>query len=782
MSSVVTQRTGAGQVERWLVRVLGIVQGVGFRPFIHRLARRHGVAGSVFNYAGGVDIEIEGPAAVLAAFVADLEREKPPIALIESLASEKLPATGGREFRILPSRDGETGPILVSPDVATCPDCEAELADPTDRRFRHPFINCTNCGPRYTIIRAMPYDRPSTSMAAFPMCERCRREYEDIDDRRFHAQPVACPGCGPTLEYVATDAIPAAVRRHGCLSPTSGEDALAAAVEALREGRIVAAKGLGGFHLACDATNEEAVRLIRERKGREEKPFALMAPSLDAIRRFCEVPGYALGLLQGVQKPICLLPKLPANPIAPSVAPDSACFGVMLPYTPLHRLLLEDGGFLALVMTSGNLSDEPLATSNGEALKRLSGVADAFLFHDREILEGCDDSVVRPTSAGMIVMRRARSYAPFPVRLPGPQASVLALGAHLKNTICLTKEDYAFPSQHLGDLDDAETLRFMERTVEHLRSILRMTPEAVACDLHPDYLSSRHAERLAEQLGVPLVRVQHHHAHIASVMAERGVTEPVVGIACDGTGLGDDGTVWGCEIMVGDAAGYERRAHLASVPLPGGDRAIREPWRMGAVYLDAAFGPDFADALDLAFCRELDREAWDLLCAMVDRGTNAPQASSAGRLFDAVAAIAGVQQVCSYEGQAAIRLEACAEDTDRVYPFDLREADGTTIMDPAPTVRAIVEDLRGGRGVGEISGAFHNTFVAMLAEAAAAIARATGLERVALSGGTFQNERVLTGLCRALREGGPEPLVHDQIPCNDGGLSLGQAVVAGARL
>ncbi|MBM3475333.1 MAG: carbamoyltransferase HypF [Armatimonadetes bacterium] len=768
MSLVVAQREGAIPVQRWLVRVLGIVQGVGFRPFIHRLARRHSLAGSVLNYAGGVDIEIEGPEAALEAFVADLQAERPPIALIESIATETLPVSGDPEFRILPSRDGESGPILVSPDVAICADCDRELGDPADRRHRHPFINCTNCGPRYTIIRAMPYDRPNTSMAVFPMCDRCRAEYGDIDNRRFHAQPVACPQCGPMLAYRE----PAA----------AGEAALAAAVEALREGKIVAAKGLGGFHLACDALNDASVRLLRERKGREEKPFALMAPNLEAIRRFCEVPDYTLGLLQGAQKPICLLPKLADNPIAPSVAPDSACFGVMLPYTPLHRLLLEQGGFTALVMTSGNLSDEPLATDNGEAFRRLGHIADGFLFHDREILVGCDDSVVRPTSAGTIMMRRARGYAPFPVRLPHAQLPVLALGAHLKNTICLTKDDYAFCSQHLGDLDDAETLRFLERSVEHLASILRVEPEAIACDLHPDYLSSRHAEELADRRDLPLVAVQHHHAHVVSVMAERGATEPVVGVACDGTGLGDDGTVWGCEIMVADAAGYERKAHLAYVPLPGGDRAIREPWRMGATYLDRALGADFADALDLPFCRDLDRNAWALLRALVERGLNAPQASSAGRLFDAVAAVTGVQQVCTYEGQAAMRLEALAEDTDRLYPFDLSESDGLTAMEPAALIRAIVDDLRRGRRVAEISGAFHNTFVAMLASTAMRVAREAGLNRVALSGGTFQNARVLTGLCRALTEAGFEPLIHDQIPCNDGGLSLGQAVVAAAQM
>lgn len=771
MTPVASRCRVLGQVERWRVRVLGIVQGVGFRPFVHRLARRHAVAGSVLNYAGGVDIEIEGPATVLRQFVRDLQDERPPIAVIESIITEKLPVAGDRDFHIRPSRDAESGPILISPDVGMCPECEGELLDPSDHRYRHPFINCTNCGPRYTIIRAMPYDRPNTSMAVFPMCDVCHQEYNDIDNRRFHAQPVACPKCGPRLSYrQAEDAL------------AQGEQALAAAVRALQAGQIVAVKGLGGFHLACDATNDDSVRLLRARKGRDEKPFAIMAPSIEAIRTFCHVPGYALDALQGPRKPICLLPKLPQNQIAPSVAPDSACFGVMLPYTPLHRLLLEDGRFVALVMTSGNLSEEPLAISNEEAFRRLAKVADGFLYHDREILVGCDDSVVRPTQAGTVLMRRARGFAPFPIRLPTSQPQVLALGGHLKNTICLTKDDYAFPSQHLGDLQDAQTLRFMERTVDHLTSALRISPEAIACDLHPDYLSTRHAEELAATRGLPLVRVQHHHAHVVSLMAEQGVTAPIVGITCDGTGLGDDGTVWGCEVLVADAREYTRKAHLAYVPLPGGDRAIREPWRMGAVYLYLAFGPQFADDLNIEFCRKLDRGAWRLLRTMIDRGTNAPQASSAGRLFDAVAAILGLQWVCTYEGQAAMRLEAAAATTDRAYLHDIREADGIWVMDPLPMIRQIVDDLKKGRSIGEISGAFHNTFVTMLQEVARRIAEDVGTQQVGLSGGTFQNERVLRGLSDGLKAAGLHPLVHNHVPCNDGGLSLGQAVVAGAQL
>ena len=770
MSTAVTQRQPVGAIERWVVRVLGIVQGVGFRPFIHRLSRRHQVAGTVLNYAGGVDIEIEGPPATLQAFVDDLRNGKPPIAVIEDLTTEATEPTGEPGFEILPSRDGAEGPILVSPEVAVCADCERELLDPADRHHRHPFVNCTNCGPRFTIIRGMPYDRPMTSMAPFPMCDDCRREYEDIDDRRFHAQPVACPSCGPTLSFQGPD------------GELKGEDALAATVRALRDGNVVAVKGLGGFHLACDATNDAAVRTLRERKNREEKPLAIMAPDVETIASFCDVPDYALDMLTGIRKPICLLPKLPESDIAPSVAPDSACLGVMLPYTPLHRLLLSDGGFRALVMTSGNLSDEPLARGNQEAFERLSHIADAFCTHDREILVGCDDSVARPTSAGMILMRRARGFAPFPVRLPEPMPSVLALGAHLKNVFCLTKGEYAYPSQHIGDLDDAETLRFLEHSVQHYLTTFRAEPESLACDLHPDYWSTRHAEKLAEGLGVELTRVQHHHAHIVSCMADRHVTEPVVGIACDGTGLGDDGTVWGCEVMVADYTDYTRKAHLRYIPLPGGDRAVREPWRVAATYLSLAYGPDFADELDIPFCEGLDRSAWRLLQGMIDKGVNSPPASSAGRLFDAVAALVGVRQACSYEGQAAIRLEALAEPTDRSYPFEIDDSGELLVLDPLPMFPHIISDIRSGASQGEISGAFHNMFVDMLAAAALRVAGDADLDRVALSGGTFQNEWVLTGLCRRLREMKLDAIVHENLPCNDGGLSLGQAVVAGARL
>jgi len=839
-----------GPLVRRRLTVHGIVQGVGFRPTVHRLALRHRLSGRVLNFAGGVVIEVEGTAQAVAAFATDLEREKPPIALIEDIRTEDLAPTGETGFVIAGSERGagaEAGPILVSPDVAVCADCERELYDPADRRYGHPFINCTNCGPRFTIIRGMPYDRPLTSMAAFPMCDRCRAEYEDITNRRYHAQPVACPDCGPRLSFVYADG-------------SADDDPLGAARRLLAEGRIVAAKGLGGFHLACDARNEAAVQRLRERKHREEKPLAVMSHCLETIREYAVIPEWSESLLTGARKPIVLLPKrhdADARPLAPSVAPDSASVGVLLPYTPLHHLLFRpavgrglrpapevedpslsprrtgiparpsasaplslpegegrgEGGLaplsfrrgaggeasapLTLVMTSGNLSDEPLATDNNEARARLAGIADGFLLHDRDIYIGCDDSVVRPTPVGTIVMRRARSYAPFPLRLPRHEPPVLALGAHLKSTFCLLSRNYAYVSQHLGDLEDAPTLGYLQRSLAHFERLLEMRPEVLACDLHPDYLSSQFAEQLACDRGLPLVRVQHHHAHIASTLAERRQEGPVVGLACDGVGLGADGHIWGCEVLVADLKGYRRAAHLPYLPLPGGERAVREPWRVAAVLLEAALGPDFAEQLPAEAADLRQRlEAWPLLAQMIATHTNAPLASSAGRLFDAVASLVGLQQEAAYEAQPAMRLEMVANlATDNgpgaplgpTYPFELRREErcgteaGHLLLDPVPIIRAIVEELQAGRELPLIAAAFHDTFVRLLADAAEQVAAAEGLREVALGGGTFQNEWVLRKLTVELQRRGLSVHTHDQVPCNDGGLSLGQALVAARR-
>lgn len=750
---------------RFEVTVEGIVQGVGFRPFIHRLAQECHITGSVHNFTGGVVIEAEGQPDDVQAFVHAIRTEKPPIAQIKDIAVREITAVGDAEFVITPSREVAGGTILLSPDVATCTDCTRELFDPHDRRYGYPFLNCTNCGPRFTIIESVPYDRPNTTMRPFTMCPQCQAEYEDISNRRYHAQPNACPICGPQVELMAG--------HEHC----RGEAAIHRAIELLVEGQIVAVKGLGGFHLACDACNEQAVRTLRERKHREEKPLAIMSACLEDIGTYAELTDATGELLQGPLRPVVLSLKKRDAPIAESVAPDSKYCGVMTPYTPLHHLLLADDRLLALVMTSGNLSEEPLATANDEAQRRLSHIADAFLIHNRDIQVGCDDSVVRPTSLGPIIMRRARGYVPFPISIERHLGKVLAVGGHLKNTFCLTDGPNAFLSQHIGDLDDAQNLEYFQWCVDHLQDVLRIKPQLIAHDLHPDYLSTRYALHLAEARGLPAVAVQHHHAHIAACMAENGLEGTVLGIACDGTGYGEDGCVWGCEILAAGYGDYHRLAHLDYVPLPGAEQAVREPWRMGAVYLA---GQGLLDE-DITFCRELDRSQWRLLTQMIDKGINSPLASSAGRLFDAVAAVLGIRRVNAYEGQAAIMLEAASTEAQGTYDYEISDANNSMIMAPGPMFAGIVADLQAGAERGTIAARFHSSFVAMLAETAVRAARLTGIKQVALSGGTFQNERVLTGLHRRLSEWGLEVFIHSQVPPNDGGLSLGQAVVAAER-
>ncbi len=772
----------------------GIVQGVGFRPFLHRLAEDLRLSGSVFNFTGGVQVEVEGPPEAVETFCRRLLEEAPPLAVIEKVSLASLPPQGSDAFVIVPSREDQSGPIFVSPDVATCADCRRELADPDDRRYRHPFINCTNCGPRFTIVRTVPYDRPNTSMAVFPMCARCRAEYEDLDNRRYHAQPVACPECGPKLRLVPGRAGAALAPAEG----VEGEGALRVAQDLLRQGRIVAVKGLGGFHLACDATSEEAVRLLRARKGRQEKPFAVMVNSLETAESLVELDDPSRRLLTGPRAPIVLAAKREPEGLAPSVAPESADYGLMLPYTPLHLLLFEGLGLPALVMTSGNLSEEPLCTDNQEAHQRLGEIAEAFLEHDREIATGCDDSVVRASRRGPILMRRSRGYAPLPATLAEPAPPILAVGGHYKNTFCLTTGKYAFLSQHIGDLANADNLAYFERCVQHLEAVWQTHPQALACDLHPDYLSTRYAQARARAEGLPLFPVQHHWAHLVSVLADNHESGPAVGIICDGTGYGEDGTSWGCEILIGNARGCRRWGHLRNVPLPGGERAIREPWRMAAVYLREAFGLGFPDELgDLDFCRRLPRDKWAVLEQMIEKGVNTPPASSAGRLFDAVAVLLGVAWESAYEGQPAMALEAVASRELRLasgasaggrreargeYRWELVEEDGMVIADVRPTIRGIVEDIRNGRPAREIADRFHETFARMMTEMAARAAEESGLRTVALSGGTFQNRILLERCCHLLESRGLRPLYHRNVPPNDGGIALGQALVAAARL
>lgn len=759
------------------ITVRGIVQGVGFRPFVFNLAERLGLGGTVLNDALGVEIDVEGGEAAVQTFVRALAAEAPPLAVIQEVEVETAEPAGHEAFRIVRSATGAARRTLVSPDVATCDDCLGEMRDPVDRRFRYPFLNCTNCGPRFTIVVDIPYDRANTSMKAFPMCDPCRAEYEDPRDRRFHAQPTACPECGPSLGWIAPGE-----------PSVRGDAALGRALAALREGRIVAIKGLGGFHLACDASDEEAVGRLRRRKHREAKPLAVMVPDLAAARRLGEVEPAAETALTSIRRPIVLVPCREGADLAPSVAPGVPGVGVMLPYTPLHALLLEAFGE-PLVMTSGNRSDEPMAYHDDEARDRLGEISDAFLVHDRAIVMRCDDSVVRWTGRRALMIRRARGYAPQPVFLSPPvPAPILALGAHQKNAICLAREGHAFVSHHLGDLETPEAVAALEEAVGHYQRLFEIQPEMIACDLHPDYRSSRLAAEIADTRGLPLVRVQHHHAHAMSVAAEHGITGPFLGISLDGTGLGTDGTVWGFEFLEVDGGRMRRLGRLQPVPMPGGEAAVREPWRMACAWLKAAFGevPD----LPLSFLGRLDRDMWSLLERAIEARVNAPVCSSAGRLFDAVATIVGLRDEAAYEGQPAVELEGAAArvlapvggEPAEPWPFDLVDGDGEDPFEVrfAPAIVAIAEALAGGAGTTGVAARFHATVVGAIAAGAERARERTGLGTVALSGGTFQNAIVLERSIDALSERGFEVRINVAVSPNDGGIALGQAAVAAA--
>lgn len=763
---------------RRAVEIQGIVQGVGFRPYIFRLATENHLTGFIINTEAGVTIEVEGPAEAVEAFLARLPREIPPLAQITSMVVADRPANPDAAFRILPSRAGEARRVLISPDVAVCDDCRRELLDPADRRFRYPFINCTNCGPRYTIVRDVPYDRAKTSMAPFRMCLDCQREYDDPHDRRFHAQPNACWKCGPRVELW---------NREGQQVPCA--DAIAEAVRLLAAGHVVAIKGLGGFHLAADARNPAAVAGLRERKRRVDKPFAVMAAGLASVEELCELDDGSRHLLQSPAHPIVLLRKTYPEALAVSVAPFNHELGVFLPYTPLHHLLFAGDANTVLVMTSGNISEEPIAIGNQEALARLRGLADFFLVHNREILLRADDSVMRVVDGRSRPLRRSRGYVPAPVFLKDELPAVLAVGGELKNTICLTRGCEAFLSQHIGDLENLESYQFFESAVAGLERILEVSPTLLAYDLHPDYFSTRWA---LAQAGLERAGVQHHHAHITSCMAENHLDGRVIGIALDGTGYGTDGKVWGGEVLACDYRGFERLAHLEYIPMPGGSTAILEPWRMAVSYLHHHFGREFWN-LDIPFVRGLDRGKTRTLIQAIERGVNCPLTSSAGRLFDAVAAIAGVRERVNYEAQAAIELEAAlyagGRDSawkpvhepsmdDAVYPFAIRDESREWIIDVRPLLKALVEDVRQGVPTGAISRRFHLGFAGVLARVAERVRNQTGLERVCLSGGSFQNVFLSTQLQAQLEAGGFQVYTHCVVPCGDGGLSLGQAMVA----
>jgi hydrogenase maturation protein HypF len=749
------------------IDVSGIVQGVGFRPYVFRLAQLRALSGHVRNTASGATIEVQGPVEDVNKFLSSLPREAPPLAHIERITTRELTIEREESFRIITSQSGEAQ-TLISPDIDVCQDCLRELFDPADRRYLYPFINCTNCGPRFTIVRSIPYDRLSTSMAVFPMCRGCQSEYDDPLNRRFHAQPNACPECGPELELWDN---------AGRVVPG---DPIGNAIAVLREGRIVAIKGLGGFHLAADALNPSAVTLLRERKKRVEKPFAIMVRDSKAAKQFCDVSDAGLKALESIQRPIVLLPRATDCKIPLEVAPGNRELGVFLPFTPLHYVLFKQGGFQALVMTSGNRSEEPIAIENHEALRRLDQLADFLLVHNRDILLRCDDSVVRPAGDGIRQLRRSRGFVPAPVFLKNLQPPILAVGGELKNTVCLTKGTHAFLSQHIGDLENVESYQFFGDAIEHLKDILQITPEIVAYDMHPDYFSTKWA---MQQKNLRLVEVQHHHAHIASCMAENHLEGRVIGVALDGTGFGPDKKIWGGEVLIAGYNYLERYAHLEYVPMPGGAAAIREPWRMAVSQLAHHFGPDFAGT-EIPFISNLNKTKTAAFCQMMERNINSPFTSSCGRLFDAVAALVGLRQEVNYEAQAAIELQMAIGDGSETlaYPFSFVREDGVLVIQTRVLFEALIDDIEGKLSVGRISQRFHNGLIQVFSEAAIRAKTETGLNRVCLSGGTFNNTYLSNGLETKLLNSGFEVFTQNEVPCGDGGLSLGQAMIAAHRI
>lgn len=752
--------------ERLRVIVTGAVQGVGFRPFVFRLAGDMGLDGWVLNGTHGVTIEVEGAHAALERFLDRLLEERPPRSVIQGVEASWLDPAGHCGFEIRESSDDGAPVALVLPDIAACPECVREIFDPTDRRFGYPFTNCTNCGPRYSIIHALPYDRASTSMRGFAMCEACRREYGDPADRRFHAQPNACPACGPRLSFL--DVAGTVLSSHA--------SALAAAVSAIRDGWIVAVKGLGGFHLVVRADDEAAVRRLRERKRREEKPFAIMFGSLEEVERELIVSPAERRVLTSPEAPIVLLDRRgDASAIARNVAPGIPSLGVLLPYTPLHHLLLREAR-LPIVATSGNRSDEPICIDTDEALERLSGIADFFLVHDRPIVRHVDDSIVRVVLGRELVLRRARGYAPLPIPLRHTPPPLLAVGAHLKNTVAITVGANAFISQHIGDLETPQSLAAFTGVIASFRTLYRASPERVIADLHPDYLSSRHAATL----GLPVEKVQHHYAHVAGCMAENQIDGPALGVSWDGTGYGADGSVWGGEFLRVTEHGFERVATLRPFRLPGNERAVREPRRSAFGLLHALRGAS-ATLLDVPSIRAFDPAVVRLVSQALERGVNAPWTTSAGRLFDAVASLTDLRQTSSFEGQAAMDLEASASKHPvNPYPFTLTDQGArfapppweapAIVVDWGPLVEAMLADISAGVDVGVISARFH----ASLARIVVDVALASGESRVVLTGGCFQNRTLLERAVAALRESGLRPYWHQRVPPNDGGISLGQ--------
>ena len=780
------------------ISVRGIVQGVGFRPFVYALAVKHSLKGCVYNTSEDVKIEVEGELEALRQFELKLQKKAPPLAHIENITVEYHPPLGYKDFEIRPSQAQEGKYQLISPDMATCPACLSELQNPEDRRYRYPFTNCTNCGPRFTIIEDMPYDRLKTTMRSFQMCPQCQAEYDNPVDRRFHAQPNACPECGPQVELVDN---------QGNLITTSNP--IAAASQLLKEGKIMAIKGLGGFLLACDATKDTAVKTLRQRKKRPSKPFAIMVSDINEAKRHCHISPEEEKLLASPQSPIVLMRWRKNSSVSQKVAPNLAFLGVMLPYTPLHHILLNDTG-LPLVMTSGNLSEEPIARDNDESLRRLSGIADYFLIHNRDIYSRYDDSVAIAERGTSQLIRRARSFAPYPIHLSFEAKQVLGCGAEEKNTFCLTKDNYAFVSQHIGDMENMETLEHFGNTISLYKRLFHIEPEIVVHDLHPDYLATKYAHEL-DKSGIKLIPVQHHHAHIASCMADNAIDSPVIGVALDGTGLGVDGNIWGGEFLIADYYNFKRVGHLEYLPLPGGDAAIKRPYRTAIGYIFTLLGENTLNNIiatlnelqgkqpQLASIGQVSEVEIEVIKRQIERKINAPLTSSMGRLFDAISALLGIRGEIDYEGQAAVELEMAAfssvianpvqsearkldeaiRQTQESYPYLIAEDKGIRIVRLQDLLSAVIEDLHRGASRGKISVKFHNTIARMTNQMCRLIADETPtVSGIALSGGVFQNRLLLRKTVSLLESSGFQVFTHRQVPCNDGGISLGQAVIA----
>lgn len=743
---------------RRIIETKGIVQGVGFRPFVFQIAMKYGLRGWVLNTSNGVMIEVEGEEESLHAFLDDLIMQLPPLARIDTISVIEAEAAGYPNFEIRPSKAYPQGYVSISPDIGTCEDCRRELMDPCDRRYSYPFINCTNCGPRFSIIYDIPYDRHYTSMQEFQMCEKCAQEYTDPENRRFHAQPNACAQCGPKLTFI--DGLPQKV---------IDGDAIKITIQAIQEGKIVAIKGLGGFHLACDAKNETVVNELRRRKHRYGKAMAVMMKDIDQVAAYTRLSATEEKLLASPRRPIVVLKKQHGTGIAPSVTMGLPTLGVMLPYTPLHYLLLENFKE-PLVMTSANISEEPLVSSNEEAFEKLGGIADCFLVHDRNIVNKIDDSVTRIINGKEAIIRRARGYAPEPVMLPEQLPEILGCGPEQKNTFCLTRDYHAYVSQHIGDLDNLPTLEYYENMIEFYKHIFRIDPRIVAHDLHPAYLSTQYAKTLDN---VQLFGVQHHHAHIVSCMLENGITEQVIGIACDGTGYGTDGNFWGGEFLLTDYRSFTRLGHFKYVRMPGGEKAIKEPYRMAYGYLYSLFGKDACSFEK--FIDTIDDEELLLMGQQMDRHLNAPLTSSCARLFDAVSAIININRTVRYEGEAAVRLEGIIDEQVKdFYDFDLQGL----ILDPSPILKGVYNDFRSNVVSSTIAAKFHNTLIIALTEACRVISMQTGRKKVCLSGGVFQNVYLLKGLVKHLLKAGLNVYWQQKIPANDGGISLGQVMIA----